>query len=113
MCLLERARCCKVAGEKYLRGDDVRIDGDGPALIVNRLLEITFQAHWDPELEAEGPAREVWLLEDVNGATKLTVEMHDVAPGSKTYEDFTGGFPYILSGLKTFVETGESLPFPH
>jgi uncharacterized protein YndB with AHSA1/START domain/DNA-binding transcriptional ArsR family regulator len=102
------------AGIRYL-GADGRVVADGKVIVVEpcHLLEITFQAHWDPELEAEGPAREVWLLEDVNGATKLTVEMHDVAPGSKTYEDFTGGFPYILSGLKTFVETGESLPSPH
>jgi len=88
-------------------------DGKVIAIAAPYRLEMTFQAHWDPDLEAEGPAREVWLLEDVNGVTKLTVEMHDVAVGSKTYEDFTGGFPYIVSGLKTFVETGESLPLPY
>jgi uncharacterized protein YndB with AHSA1/START domain/DNA-binding transcriptional ArsR family regulator len=96
-------------------GDDGSVVADGMVISIDapRRLEMTFHAHWDPDLETEGPAREVWLLEDANGATRLTVEMHDVEVGSKTFEDFTGGFPYILSGLKTFVETGESLPPPN
>jgi uncharacterized protein YndB with AHSA1/START domain len=102
------------AALSYLGGDGAVVaDGSVIAIDAPHRLEMTFQAHWDPELEAEGPAREVWLLEDVNGVTKLTVEMHDVAVGSKTYEDFTSGFPYIVSGLKTFVETGQSLPAPY
>jgi len=101
-------------GDVSYFGGDGAVVADGKVIAIDapRRLEMTFQAHWDPDLEAEGPAREVWLLEDVNGATKLTVEMHDVEVGSKTYDDFTGGFPYIISGLKTFVETGESLPLP-
>ena len=99
---------------RYLGADgSVVADGMVVDIDVPHRLEMTFQAHWDPDLEAEGPAREVWLLEEINGVTKLTVEMHDVAPGSKTYEDFTSGFPYILSGLKTFAETGKSLPLPY
>jgi uncharacterized protein YndB with AHSA1/START domain/DNA-binding transcriptional ArsR family regulator len=102
------------AGLTYFGGDGgVVADGTVIAVDAPHRLEMTFQARWDPELEAEGPVREVWQLEDVNGATKLTVEMYDAEPGSKTYEDFTGGFPYILSGLKTFVETGHSLPAPN
>jgi DNA-binding transcriptional ArsR family regulator/uncharacterized protein YndB with AHSA1/START domain len=99
---------------RYLGGDGAAVaDGRVIAIDAPRRLEITFHAHWDPDLEAEGPAREVWLLEEINGATKLTVEMYDVEVDSKTYQDFTGGFPYIISGLKTYVETGLSLPAPH
>ncbi|NNG47821.1 MAG: hypothetical protein HKM86_12010, partial [Deltaproteobacteria bacterium] len=102
------------AGLSYFGGDgSVVADGKVIAIEAPNRLEMAFHARWDPDLEAEGPAREVWLLEDVNGATKLTVELYEVALDSKTYEDFTGGFPYILSGLKTFVETGESLPSPN
>lgn len=102
------------ADVRYLGGDGSLVaDGRVVAIDAPHRLEMTFHAHWDNDLEEEGPAREVWLLEEINGATKLTVEMHDVVPGSKTYEDFTGGFPYILSGLKTFVETGKSLPLPY
>ena len=39
----------------------------------------------------------------------LSVEMHDVAVDSETYADFTGGFPFIVSGLKTLVETGKAM----
>jgi DNA-binding transcriptional ArsR family regulator/uncharacterized protein YndB with AHSA1/START domain len=99
---------------RYLGGDGSLVaSGEVLAIDAPGRLEMTLVAHWDDALEAEGPSREVWLLEDANGATKLTLEMHDVEVGSKTYEDFMGGFPYILSGLKTFVETGDSLPAPY
>lgn len=75
-------------------------------------LEFTFHALWDEELEAEGPAREVWALAEVNGMVELTVELYEVVEGDKRYVDFTGGFPYIISGLKSLVETGEGLPAP-
>ena len=96
---------------RYLGGDGSLVaSGKVIAIDAPKRLEMTLVAHWDDALEAEGPSREVWLLEDANGATKLTLEMHDVEVGSKSYQDFMGGFPYILSGLKTFVETGNSLP---
>ncbi len=76
-------------------------------------LEFTFHALWDDELRDEGPVREVWALADVNGMVKLTVEMYDIDTDSKTYEEFTGGFAYIIAGLKSTLETGEGLPSPH
>ena len=85
-------------------------DGRVIAIDPPHRLEMSFHARWDQALEAEGPVREAWIIEDVNGASKLTVEMYDAAPGSHTYEDFTSGFPYIVSGLKTLLETGERLP---
>lgn len=99
------------AAIRYL-GPDGSVVADGVVLAIDppHRLEYTFTPHWDPELEAEGGAREVWLVEDANGASKLTVEMYDVAEDSKTYADFVGGFPYIVSGLKSVLETGESLP---
>jgi uncharacterized protein YndB with AHSA1/START domain/DNA-binding transcriptional ArsR family regulator len=101
------------AGLRYLGGDGSMVaSGTVVAIDAPHRLEMTMVAHWDSDLEAEGPSREVWILEDFAGATKLTLEMHGVAVGSKTYEDFTSGFAYILSGLKTFVETGRSLPAP-
>lgn len=99
---------------RYLNPDgSIAADGHIVACDPERRLEMVFQARWDPDLVAEGPAREAWILEEINGATKLTVELYDVAVDSKTFEDFSQGFPYILSGLKTLVETGKSLPAPH
>jgi uncharacterized protein YndB with AHSA1/START domain len=98
---------------RYL-GRDGEVVADGTVVTFDppHRLEMTFHARWDPELEAEGPVREAWLLDDANGATKLTVELYDAQPGSKTYEEFTGGFPYIVSGLKSLLETGKTLPAP-
>ena len=87
----------------------VAADGEVLAFDPHKRLEYTFLARWDPELEAEGPVREAWLLEEDDGVTKLTVEMYDTEPGKKAYEDFVNGFPYIMSGLKTLLETGKAL----
>ena len=76
-------------------------------------LEFTFQALWDEELKAEGPCREVWALAEMNGMVQLTIEVYDIPADSKTLEDFSNGFPYIVGGLKSLLETGESLPSPN
>ena len=75
-------------------------------------LEFTFHALWDEELKAEGPVREVWALAEVSGVIELTIEMYDIAADSKTVAEFTEGFPYIVAGLKSLLETGEALPTP-
>lgn len=72
-------------------------------------LEIDFHARWDPVLEAEGPVREIWRLTPMDGLTSLTVELYGAPPGSNTLDDFATGFPFIISGLKTLVETGEPM----
>jgi uncharacterized protein YndB with AHSA1/START domain len=98
---------------RYL-GSDGSVVADGVVIGIDppHRLEYTFTPRWDSELEAEGAAREVWLVEDANGASKLTVELYDVGVDSKTYAEFTNGFPYIVSGLKSVLETGQSLPPP-
>ncbi|MDH3606509.1 MAG: SRPBCC domain-containing protein [Acidimicrobiia bacterium] len=98
---------------RYL-GADGSVVADGEVIAVDppHRLEYTFTPRWDPDLEAEGAAREVWLVEDANGASLLTVEMYDVPVDSKIFADFSSGFPYIVSGLKSVLETGQSLPPP-
>ena len=50
-----------------------------------------------------------WELEETHGMTKLTT-IHDGFPaGSRVYENVAGGWPLVLSGLKTLVETGRPL----
>lgn len=73
-------------------------------------LEFTFHALWDEQIEAEGPAREVWALAEVNGMVELTIELYEI--GEKTLDDFKNGLPYIVAGLKSLLETGEALPSP-
>jgi uncharacterized protein YndB with AHSA1/START domain len=88
---------------------DIVADGTVISFEAPTRLEMLFHARWDDELAAEGPVREVWLVEPQGPMTKLSVELWDVAAGSKTYTDFVGGFPYIVAGLKTLLETGTAL----
>lgn len=71
-------------------------------------LELMFHARWDPELDAEGPVRMVWRLEESSGITAVTVESH-LDPDTKSYTDFAHGIPFIVSGMKTLLETGQPL----
>jgi hypothetical protein len=50
-----------------------------------------------------------WVLEAQGDATKLTVTTSGLVEGSRTAIDFGGGIVYIVSGLKTLVETGRPM----
>ncbi len=45
--------------------------------------------------------------------SELTIELYDVEVDGPTYTDFVEGFPYIVSGLKSLLETGTPLPPPY
>ena len=83
----------------------VAADGDVLGVDPPTRLEMTFRALWDPELAAEGAVRQVWELEEADGATKLTVSTFGLS--SKLAASFTTGMVYIVSGMKTFVEGGK------
>lgn len=93
----------------YGQDDAVVADGQILAFDEGKLLELTFHPRWDPEIEADGPCRMTWKVANANGVTQLTAEAWDVTPGSRTDTDFGGGMSYIVSGLKTLVETGRPL----
>lgn len=60
-----------------------------------------------PELTAEGYSTCTITLEPANGAVKLSV-LHQIdREGSKLIEAVSGGWPQILSNLKSLIETGE------
>ncbi len=91
---------------------DGRLAADGDVLAIDplRRLEMSFHARWDPGIEAEGPVRQAWEIEpDDDGTCKLTVTTWDIAAGSQHEREFPGGIAYIVSGLKTYIETGETL----
>lgn len=79
-------------------------DGEVVAIDPPKRLEMTFHARWDPEMEAEGPVRQVWQLEPDEASTKLTVTTIGLKKGSRTAEQFSGGIVFIVSGLKSHVE---------
>jgi uncharacterized protein YndB with AHSA1/START domain len=91
---------------------DGSIAADGVVLEIEpgRKVVMEFQPRWDPELEAGGPVRMTWAIEaDADGGpTKLTVTSA-LVPGSRIESEFSGGVVYIVSGLKTMLETGAPL----
>ncbi len=95
---------------RYLAADGTVVaDGQVVAVDEPRRVELLFHPRWDPALEAEGPVRTVWLVDEVNGLTRVRVEYHDLDPASTTYADFAQGIPLIVSGMKTLLETGAPL----
>jgi uncharacterized protein YndB with AHSA1/START domain/DNA-binding transcriptional ArsR family regulator len=56
--------------------------------------------------EPEPRSRVAFDLEDLGGKVKLTVTHDGFRPGSKVLENISGGWPVVLSDLKTLLETG-------
>ena len=84
-------------------------DGQVVEIDPGRRVVMSFHPRWDPGIEAEGPIRMTWEVEPIDdGGSKLTV-VSALRPGSKSAEEFAGGIVYIVSGLKTVIETGEPL----
>jgi uncharacterized protein YndB with AHSA1/START domain/DNA-binding transcriptional ArsR family regulator len=92
---------------------DGSVAADGEVLEIDRprRLAMTFLARWDPELEAEGPVRMTWEIEPSDGGlSRLTVTSANL--GTRTAEEFGGGIVFIVSGLKTYLETGSTMALP-
>jgi uncharacterized protein YndB with AHSA1/START domain len=75
-----------------------------------RRLVQSFTALWSDEVKSEGTSRVTWEIEPVGTSCRLRVT-HDQLGESANSELF-GGWPMILSGLKTLLETGEALDTP-
>ena len=72
-----------------------------------RRLAIKWRNEFRPELKAEGWSRCVMELEPADNAVKLTVTHTIEFENSKFIEAVSGGWPKILSNLKSLLETGE------
>ena len=75
-----------------------------------RRLVQSFNALWSDEVKAVGTSRVTWEIEPVGDSCQLTIT-HDQLPENANSEVY-GGWPMILSGLKTLLETGELLDTP-
>lgn len=95
---------------------DVIIVGEVVEADPPRKLVHTWHPIWDPTSASEQPTRLTWEIEAAQGGTtKLTV-VHDVtgAPSvarivSGESTDAGGGWSWVLSDLKSLLETGKSL----
>ena len=100
-------------GSSYEAGVPGVVDiAAGENLVVDppRLLVQSFTALWSDEVKAVGPSRVTWEIRKVGDSCQLTV-IHDQLPIDAS-DELYGGWPMILSGLKTLLETGELLDTP-
>jgi uncharacterized protein YndB with AHSA1/START domain len=70
-------------------------------------LVLKWRNEFRPELKSEGYARCTIELEPTARAVKLTITHSIDRPGSKFIEAVSGGWPRILSNLKSLLETEE------
>jgi uncharacterized protein YndB with AHSA1/START domain len=93
------------------------VDGEVIEADPPRKLVQTWRALWDPELVAEGPTRVTWeISEEMAGVSQLTVThelegapLHAAQVASTApLEQGGGGWVWILSDLKSLLETGKA-----
>lgn len=70
-------------------------------------LVLKWRNEFKPELKSEGYSRCVIELEALDGAVKLTITHSMDRAESKFIGAVSGGWPRILSNLKSLIETGE------
>lgn len=80
-----------------------------------RRLVIRWQNQFKPELKAEGWSRCMMELEPVGTAVKLSITHTIEREPSKLIEAVSGGWPKVISNLKSLLETGSTVlndPYP-
>src|SRR5271165_4064643 len=85
-------------------------EGENREVDPPRRLVQSFRALWGEDVKSEGTSRVTWEIEPVGDSCRLMVT-HDQLRQDANNQLF-GGWPMILSGLKTLLETGELLTTP-
>jgi len=88
----------------------VLCDGENIEVDPPRRLVQTFTALWGDDVRAEGESRVTWEIAQVEDSCRLTVVHDQLREGAN--DQLFGGWPMILSGLKTWLESGELLTTP-
>jgi uncharacterized protein YndB with AHSA1/START domain len=88
------------AGVAIAEGENLEVDPP-------RRLVQSFNALWSDDVKAEGTSRVTWEIEPVGDSCRLVVTHDQLREGANA--EIYGGWPQILSGLKTLLETGEKL----
>ena len=96
-------RAATGSGMPISEGENLEVDPP-------RRLVQSFNALWSDDVKAEGTSRVTWEIEPVGDSCRLTVVHDQLRDGA--HDEIYGGWPQILSGLKTLLETGETLTTP-
>ena len=81
------------------------VESDPPHRLVHTMIAL-----WDDDVAAEGSSRVTWTIEPVGDSCRLDLVHDELRVGAN--EQLYGGWPMILSGLKTWLETGTTLTTP-
>ena len=92
-------------GAPALLGEGVNLEVDPPRRLVQSMVAL-----WSDDVKSEGTSRITWEIEPVGDSCRLTVTHDQLRDGAN--EELYGGWPMILSGLKTWLETGQLLTTP-
>jgi uncharacterized protein YndB with AHSA1/START domain len=99
-------------GSRYLGvgGGAPIIEGINVEVDPPRRLVQTFVALWSEDAKSEGQSRVSWEIEQVGDSCLLKVTHDQLREGADN--QLYGGWPMVLSGIKTLLETGEMLTTP-
>jgi uncharacterized protein YndB with AHSA1/START domain len=86
-------------------GEGENLEVDPPRRLVQSATML-----WSDDVKNEGTSRITWEIEPVGDSCRLTVTHHQLREDANA--ELYGGWPMILSGLKTLLETGEKLTTP-
>jgi uncharacterized protein YndB with AHSA1/START domain len=91
-------------------GEATIFDGEILEIDPPRRLVQSFRALWSEDVENEGTSRVTWEIEPVGDSCLLRVTHDQLRESANT--QIYGGWPMVLSGLKTLLETGDMLTTP-
>jgi uncharacterized protein YndB with AHSA1/START domain/biotin operon repressor len=89
----------------FVLGEGENLEVDPPRRLVQSMVAL-----WGEDVKSEGTSRITWDIEPVGDSCKLTLTHDQLREGAN--DQLYGGWPMILSGLKTWLETGELLTTP-
>jgi uncharacterized protein YndB with AHSA1/START domain/DNA-binding transcriptional ArsR family regulator len=109
-----RVRSDWTSGSRYEashpRAPGFLMEGENLEVDPPRRLVQSFRALWSEDVKREGTSRVTWEIEPVGDSCRLTVTHDELREDANN--ELYGGWPMILSGLKTLLETGERLTTP-
>jgi uncharacterized protein YndB with AHSA1/START domain len=90
-------------GALIFEGENLEVDPP-------RKLVQSFRALWGEDVKSEGTSRVTWEIKAIRDTCRLTVTADQLREGASP--QIWEGWPMVLSGLKTLLETGELLTTP-
>ena len=98
------------AGAETISPSMAIAEGENLEVDPPRRLVQSYRALWSDDVKGEGTSRVTWEIEPVGDSCLLTVTHDQLREGAN--DELFGGWPMVLSGLKTLLETGELLTTP-